>query len=270
VTTSRRCQGPSTSALLSDMNQRIGVVAKCLVMVGACLVLSAQAAKPRLEDTAASESDASDVQRFTTNGPLPSTLAFSDMADSELIALRAQTAKSECGGWVFAPKSLGSSEPGSPLMAFGAYPPYGVARLEEALWPVHTLHHDVLGASDPLIRTGFLIGPFVQVANLAAMTFVIKHSERWQHQVFLYLETPDAQIAAKRVHCTIGSGSCRRYAGTYVANWWDESTGPIQPVALNHRRLIVEDRCPWTRAGMLEFYASKLDVMEWFHRWTNP
>jgi hypothetical protein len=246
------------------------------LVLWAGFALAVPAAVLQPENSAAGESDASSVQRFVANGPLPGRLAFSDMAGSELTALRAQTAKWGCGGWVFAPKSPGSTEPGSPLMAFAAADadysgaPHGVARLEETLWPVLSLHNDVLGASDPLIGTAFLIGPFVQVASLAAMAFVIKHTERWPQKVFIHLQTSDAQVALKRVQCTIGSGSCRRYAGTYVANWWHDSNGPIKPVELNHRRLIVEDRCPWTRAGMLESYANKLHFMQWFHRWTNP
>jgi hypothetical protein len=75
---------------------------------------------------------------------------------------------------------------------------------------------------------------------------------------------------AIRASCANGSGLCRRYAGHFDAHWFDYKVGRVRPVRLSTRELVIEDRCPHTRAAMIEFYASKLGAMESFHRMTHP
>ena len=214
-------------------------------------------------------------QRYQAAGVLPDELSLDAIEAPQRKALRAEAAKSRCGGFVYTPKAAGGSVPGKPVLTVvsqraSAGRPSGVVKLQGELWPVASEPGNVTTSDMPFVNIGFIIGPFVPVQRLADELTVRRNLDALKDQVFIRLTSDDTRIVRTRVLCANGSGLCRRYAGHFDAYWFDYKVGHVKPVRLSTRELVIEDRCPHTRSAMIEFYASKLGAMESFHRMTNP
>lgn len=214
-------------------------------------------------------------QRYQSDRELPDELSLDVIEGPQWKAMRAEAAKSRCGGFVYTPKAAGGSLPGKPVLAAvsqkaSAGRPSGVVKLQSELWPVASEPGNVTTSDMPFVNIGFMIGPFVPVQRFADELTVRKNLDDLKDQVFIRLTSDDTRIVRTRVLCANGSGLCRRYAGHFAAHWFDYKVGRVKPVRLSTRELVIEDRCPHTRAAMIEFYASKLGAMESFHRMTNP
>ncbi len=214
-------------------------------------------------------------QRYQADGVLPDELSLDAIEGPQWKAMRAEAAKWRCGGFVYTPKAAGGSAPGKPVLAAvssnastGAAA--GVVKLQGELWPVRSAPGNVTSSDMPFVNIGFMIGPFVPLQGLADELTARTNLDDLKDQVFIRLTSDDTRIVRTRVLCANGSGLCRRYAGHFDAHWFDFKVGRVKPVRLSTRELVIEDRCPHTRAAMIEFYASKLGVMESFHRMTNP
>lgn len=189
----------------------------------------------------------------------------------------ARDRRPDCGGWAFAPSPTHPDRPGAPLLALPVLG-FGVFRVSAGLGAVAgTTHNQVVGQSPAAIvrGSGFEFGPMVAVAGWQDTQDLMRQIYRApvaapDPQLFLYVRAVEGRIVERRVPCTLGGGICRRYSGTYRARWSTLSESNQLPVEIVPSRLVVEDRCPWTRVGLIEYFASRIGLEEWYYKWTNP
>ena len=227
--------------------------------------------------SAEAPSGAGALQTYTRTTELPHVVGLQAMTEEEVARLAATS--STCGGWVFMPKTKGGDQPGTPVMAFVGFDgrasgaPSGVAKIGGTLYPVAARPVSASEHINAPVQTRFLVGPFVPVHGFEQMTSVLKAPDNYLDGIQLSLLAVDGRIAVARANCTVGPGKCRRYTARYDAQWWafaDRSSGTQKAVQLATHELIIEDRCPYTRAGMVESYASRLGLLEDFYRLINP
>lgn len=213
-------------------------------------------------------------QTYTRSTPLPDSLGLQAMTPEEV---KKVASSFPCGGWVYLPKVPGSNEPGAPVMslvgtrgiASGA--PSGVAKIRGNLYPVRSRPLSVDMSNKPPLQTGFFVGPFVSVKAQDDAVAVQKNPDRYPDGVLFTMHAIGGGVAKTRTFCTLGSGLCRRYHARYESQWWAHTEYSWQrPARVETAELIIEDRCPYTRAGMIESYASRLGILEDFHRLFNP
>ena len=255
--------------------------AACFALVGALAAGGTQAAEPAAPAPAASQPKATAFtaasQRYTVNSTdLPAAIAFDPFTPEEVARFSAETAKWGCGAWVFLPAGPNGDAPGAPVMATISQdarysgPPGGLAKVNGVLWPVR--FNPGGGTVGTVQGSRLFVGPMLPIRSFGDESSVARNPDNFPDAVQANIESTGGNLLKKRINCTIGKGKCRQYAVSYLSEWWPygREAWKHQPVELKTPKLIIEDRCPYTRSAAIEHHSTKVGFIYNYNRRMNP